>query len=148
MADQIFANDKVEHKLNGSKKSYRMRELLKTIASRSPKIRIGQKYSETGDISFSVPRTELGLKFNDFTNWKSEIFSVFFANFLGEFLVRENIDRFAKILTKIDLDQYNEIVNRYEHKKFGMEYSKDHLVFSFHASLLQTILTEDIKKKV
>lgn len=100
-----------------------------------------------GDISFIIKRENMGLSPDDLNNNKPQIFNEFFANFIGEILVRENIDEFAKIIIS-NKEDYNDIVNQFEHKKFGMSYSNNVFLFSFHISLIQKILTEDIKRQI
>jgi len=127
--------------------SPRFRNLLKIIIPCCPEIQIFDR-KDDGDIKFSVTTEGLGISFENYIKYKSEILTDFFANFLGELLVRENIDRFLDILTNIDSEDYPSIVNGYEHKRFGIKIYQDKFIFTFHISLLQSILTEDFKKNI
>ena len=129
-------------------KSARLRELLLFIADSNPQIKITQKCSDDGDITFEIEMRSLGLSYNTYLKYKKEICSDFFYNFVGELLVREHINQFAEILTNIHYEAYPSIVNRFEHRRFGMDVVRDKFIFHFHISLLQDILTEDLRNKV
>ena len=101
-----------------------------------------------GDVTFSVSFKDIGLGCQDLQKLRTEIYSYLAVNFMGELLVRENIDSFAKILTKINKEKYADIVNGYEHRKFGLKIIRNRLHFCFHISLVQSILTEDFRREV
>jgi len=126
----------------------KLREILRHIVNTpEPKIHILNSGEGDGDVKFSVSRKSLGIPYESLLKYRSEIFSSYIANFLGELLVRDNIEEFARILTGLDGDKYS-IVNEYEHRKFGMEILRDEFIFIFHISLLQSILTEDFKRQI
>jgi hypothetical protein len=129
-------------------KNCRYREFISKIIASVPEIDIAEGCNKEGDVRFSVKMKDLGVSFDMFVQYKTEIFSDFMANFIGELLVRENINQFAEILTSIDLDEYPTTVNNFEHRQFGLEFTNNKFVFSFHVSLLQSILTENFKKKI
>ena len=128
-------------------KSLRLRECLCKIMDSSPSLEIMTTMSDEGDITFMVNLADMNLKYGTCMQYKEEIFSTYLVNFLGELLVRENINAFAPILISLDNESYGEMVNRYSHKKFGVEISKtkNAMYFTFHISLLQIILTEDVR---
>lgn len=138
-----------KHKVEQSRaKNCRFREFISEIIASVPEIDIMDGCNKEGDVRFSVKMKDLGISFDMFVQYKTEIFSDFMANFIGELLVRENINQFAHILTSIDLDEYPTTVNNFEHRQFGLEFASNKFVFSFHVSLLQSILTENFKKKI
>ena len=108
------------------------------------KIRLDLEY---GDVVFDIPMDEIGLGYNEILNYKKEVFSPFFADFMGELFVRENMDKFANFLVSID-EKHCAAVNRVEHEHFGLNFKKDHFIFSFHASFLRSLLTESFKAKI
>jgi len=126
----------------------KLRALLNLIVGSSPTILDIGNCDQEGEVIFSVSMKEAGITYNTFKEFKLEIFSNFVVDFMGELLIRENIDLFASKLTTIDSEAYADIVNEYEHKRFGMKILQDNLVFSFHVSLLQDILTEDFKRQI
>lgn len=128
-----------------SKKPSRFKELLMSISNAEPVVRIVDGCDSEGDIHFEVVINSLGLDFNNLLKYKPEISSDFFVNFLGEYLVRENMDKFVRVAEDLK-DDYYSIVNKYEHKKFGMKIARDKFIFTFHVSLIQYILTEDFKR--
>jgi hypothetical protein len=99
-----------------------------------------------GDIMFTIKPSEIGI--TSYVIWKydKEIFSNFFVNFLGEFIVRENINQFIEFLKEnVNFEEmsYDEITKR-KHKNFGMKIAGDSIVeFYFHVSLLRNILVEN-----
>lgn len=129
------------------KKSSRFRELFRCIVVSSPEVKIIDGCDSEGDIRFEVSMKSMGISYETLMKYKEEISSDFTANFMGELLIRENMDKFIKSLTDLE-NGYLSAVNKYEHRKFGLKVFRDKFVFTFHASLLQNILTEDFKKKV
>jgi len=122
------------------------RELLLKFIVSSPVIKIEK--IDGGDVSFSIGIKEIGLSCRDVEKYRTEIYSYLAVNFMGELMVRENINVFAKILTKIDKNVYSDVVNSYEHRKFGLKMFRSRLHFYFHISLVQTILNEDFRREV
>lgn len=132
---------------DNKKKHKKFRELFSKIIFSSTEINIVDKCDTEGDVIFEVPMRSIGVSYDTLINYRNEISSDFAANFIGELLVRENIDRFAKIMTDLKED-YTDRVNKYIHGRFGMKIYKDKFILRFHISLIQRILTEDFRKKM
>jgi hypothetical protein len=130
---------------NKPKKTSRFKELFMSIAKSDPEIKIIDGCDSEGDIHFEVLVSTMGLDYNNLLKYKPEISSDFFVNFIGEYLVRENIERFIRVAEELK-DEYYGVVNKYEHKKFGMKIIRDKFMFIFLVSLIQNILTEDFKR--
>jgi len=130
------------------KTTSRIRTLFSYIISSNSDIKITERCTKDGDITFEVPTKEMGLPYPVLKDYKTEIYSDFVANSIGELLVRENINEFAKIIMELNVDDYPLIVDKYEHRRFGMEIVRDKFVFRFHISLLNNILTENFKRKI
>jgi len=145
---ELKKNINIDSKTGEPSKSSRLRELLYYVSVSDPEISVIDKCDEDGDIKFEVPMKTMGITNDLMIRFKKEICSDFVANFLGELLIRENINQFAQILTNIHPELYPSVVNRFEHRKFGMDINKDKLIFCFHISLLEDIMLEDIKRKV
>ena len=122
------------------------RELFSKFIVSNPSIKLEEVVR--GDVTFSVAIKDMGLSCQDMQKLRTEIYSYLAVNFIGELLVRENINQFGKILTKINKEQYSDVVNGYEHKKFGLKIRRNRLYFCFHISLVQSILTEDFRREV
>jgi hypothetical protein len=116
------------------------------IVQSEPKVVIDE-LRDDGDIVFSVSMADLGLK-QDSISGNVVTDTDFFNNFVGEYVVRKNIDQFAEILFRIDPRAYEAVVCSNEHTDFGMVVSKDVIRFSMHVSLVQKILTEDFRKTI
>jgi hypothetical protein len=114
------------------------------IVQSEPKVTI-EEVREDGDVVFGVSMSGLGLK-HDSISGNGVTDTDFFNNFVGEYIVRKNIDQFASILLGIDPRSYEHMVCANEHTDFGMVVSKDFIKFSMHISLVQRILTEDFRK--
>ena len=145
---ELIDTIKKDSEVKGRKRPSRLREFIAHIVTNIPEVEILGKCDKGGDVRFSVAMKDLGLTFDLFLKYKKEIFSDYMANFLGELLIRENVSEFSKLLMTIKADDYHQVVNGFEHRQFGMEVVRNRFIFSFHVSLLQTILTEDFKEKV
>jgi len=122
------------------------RELLAIVLNNKiPHIQFITEIDKQGDILFNINLEDVGLTRDIIVKYNKEIFSNMFADLLGELLVRENIQDFAIKLTKLDCDYYLEALSHKNHVRFGMKIDKGFMVFRFHISLLQNILTEDFK---
>ena len=121
------------------------RELFALLIQHVPEEVHIDGYDEDGEVEFHVGAKDIGLTQELIAKYRPQLFSVFGAKFLGELLVRENIDQFADIITSLG-DDYDSVVNRWEYKRFGIELDKENISFSFHISLVQSILNEDIEK--
>jgi hypothetical protein len=129
-------------------KSSKIRELLNIVISCIPKIKNIEFTNKDGDIRFEILSKDIGITYDIYNKYKEEIFSSLFSSTVGELLIRENINKFACILTSLDKDNFNGMVNKYEHKKFGLEAYRDKIAFRFHISLVRNILTEDFRNKI
>lgn len=145
MGDYDRVNELEEQKLGRSKTVARYRELLSSVIGSDTVIQSITDSDDQGNISFSVNLKDLGFKSNDFYKYHREIFSNFIVDFLGELLVRENLPLFVVNITSMKHESYLNAVSCCNHKCFGMKIDKGNMIFKFHISLLQEILTEDFK---
>ena len=124
------------------------RQLLKHIISlaHTPIGIIDNGYND-GDVKFFVLKKDMNVSGEFFIQYKNEIMSDFVVNFTGELLVRENIGKFTKILMGVECGDYEGLVNKFEHRKCGVQVFNDRFIYSFHISLIQKILTEDFKRE-
>jgi len=132
-----------------NKNSIQLREILVSLCSIVPKIKITNPCDENGNVVFEAYTESAKDIYDFFLKRKSEfqVYTNFIANFTGELLIRENIDVFAKII--MDLKKsYSNKVTKFKHKTFGMTIFDNKMVFKFHISLLELILTEDVKRMV
>ena len=136
-----------ERKKVEAHKDCQLRELLRYVTGESPEVTIETDESN-GDVRLIVSRKELGIPFDMLLKYRKEVFSEFFVNFIAEFLIRENINKLAQIMTNMNGRRYSATVNKYDHKRCGMEVKKDKFIFMFHMSLIQRILMEGFKKQV
>lgn len=143
MGDIYKVNELEEQKVN--KPMTKHRELFTSILHTVPMIQDISLFEESGDMSFSVPVKDVGLTLDDFQKHHREIFSHFVVDFMGELFLRENLNSFVPCLTSMKPDLYLHAVSHSNHQRFGMKFEKGSLIFRFHISLLQKILTEDFK---
>jgi len=130
-----------------AEKSSRYREVLSIIAQNPPKEIVIGDWDDKGDISFSIVMTDIGLQYRDYQKYEDEFFSYFFVDFLGEFIIRENLKMFADKLQEYDINDYMAVIEEYgSHKRFGVKTYKGRLIFKFHVSLLKNVLTEDLRE--
>lgn len=121
-------------------------EVIAAIASANPKISIGSVQPD-GDVAFHVKLKDCSLTSEDCLNRIMR--TKFFANFIGELLVRNRIKSFAKILTGLDSALYQKMVGSSRHTDFGMtvDNKRSTLTFQMHISLVQEIMTEDFSRE-
>ena len=119
-------------------------KVLTKVTQSEPKVTVEEVRSD-GDVIFSVPLSDLGLK-PETVLGNLVVDTGFFQNFVGEYIVRKNIDQFDALLAGIDAGAYENMVCANEHTDFGMVASKDTVRFSMHISLVQKILTEDFRE--
>ena len=128
---------------NTMQKSVDYKVFAKIVQS-DPRVTI-EELREDGDVVFSVPTPELGLRQESMSD-NVVTDTDFFNNFVGEYVVRKNLDMFAEVLDRIDAGAYENMVCANEHTAFGVVVSRDTVRFSMHISLVQSILTEDFRK--
>jgi len=116
---------------------------LKIFKNKNCEIKI-DPMGKDGDVVFSLSYKAMGLIDEDIKKY-SIIRSNYFANFVGEFCVRKNINKFLKILLEMNSEEYRKVVCGFSHKNFGMSVCSKSKIFrfQFHISLIQGILTED-----
>ena len=110
-------------------------------------ITILSEITEKGDIGFSIRSKKFPDVFKDYAE-AADPFFLHTVNFLGEMLVRENVDLFAGYLMNIDMAKYKEATMHNDHRLFGFAYGKGTFTFLFHISFLSRILTEDFRKQI
>jgi len=119
-------------------------ELFLKILKSNPKLTING-LDENGDVSFDVPFKQIGITKSDLEVHQHILRTTFFANFVGEFLIRQNIRDFIKILTGMNPNAYANVVNNWDHKSMGLGIKNSEAFrFKFDVGLLQQILTEDV----
>jgi hypothetical protein len=117
------------------------REILQSVVSASPKITI-DAVQANGDVAFHVAMKDCSLTKEDCCNPITK--TAFFVNFMGELLVRENIQKFAVILVGLDSVLHKKLVCSSSHFDFGMviDHKWSTMTFQMHLSLVQEIMTE------
>lgn len=140
-----------EYTLSENSKCFKYRGFLEEFLKKTPEItniRIKDNESITEcDIQFSVKASDVGFFLDrDYLFSSNKILSRFILNFIGEFLIRENISKFIPLIKGIPNDKIIDEINFKNHRNFGSSIMRNgNMVFSFHISLLMEILTEDLK---
>ena len=129
--------------------SARYREIIPKLLSKKTPIKKISECGKDGDMKFYVDAKELGINYDEFYQYVNEIFTPFVADFLGELLVRENLDLFVPHLTQFKPDEFVDAISGGEenrqHKRFGMKINRGEIEFRFQASFLHDILVEEFK---
>lgn len=129
-----------------AQKQSRYRDLLRIIVENPPKnVTIGE-WDDKGDLTFWIAMTDIGMEYKDYNEYEDEFFSYFIIDFLGEFIIRENLVLFIDKLKNYDINDYMIAIEDGNHKRFGVKTHKGQLIFKFHISLLKNILTEDLRE--
>lgn len=124
-------------------KKTELRDVISQIIPFSPSVEI-IGIDKDGDIRFRVPRKETGITTDLYIKHKQIILSSYVISSAGELILRENIDMFSDFIVNLNPDMFEELVNKWSHKDFGMDVQKEYILFKFHASLLQAILIESL----
>jgi hypothetical protein len=137
-------NSKINYKAsNGS----RYREIIEKFISNPPKTLSIGGLDEKGDMTFSICMKDIGLAYKDYRNYENEFFSRFIIDFIGELIVRENLNEFVNNMNGYGVEEYTSVVEAYgSHKQFGITAQKGQLIFKFHVSFIKHILTEDLRE--
>lgn len=139
---------------NDESKCFHCREMVVKFLQTKPTIRSisfvemeleSGEVVRTGDMTFSVFLDEIGFDRESYVKYGKEFFSSFMINFFGEFLVRENISNFVDLSSTVDSQDFIQAISSQKHRKFGISVQGNAVTFTFHISLLPTILTEDLK---
>jgi hypothetical protein len=146
MGDFINVNEIEQQKAQKKKTISSHRELLSLLLKSSPAIKAVEACDANGDMRFAINMSELGLQADDFFHFHDELSSRLIIDCLGELLIRENLSIFVPQLTSMSQENYVAAVAKSHHNSFGMHVRKEAMVFSFHISFLQKILTEDFSR--
>jgi hypothetical protein len=120
-----------------------IKEVIVAVASSNPKIEVESVHPD-GDVVFIMKLKDLGLLKTDLENQFMR--TRFLVNFLGEFVVRDNLAIFATILTGLPPTEYEKIITNSRHTDFGMVFDRlgGIIKFQMHISLVEQIMTEDV----
>ena len=150
VAEKVNNKNEVNQRQRGT--SDRYREILIRLISVKTPIKSISECSKNGDMSFFIDAKDLGISYDEFYKYLDEIFTPFIADFLGELLIRENLDLFVPHLTQFNTNEFSDAISggdeRRQHKRFGMKVNRGNIEFRFQASLLHDILTEDFRHVV
>jgi len=125
----------------------RYRELLSILIANPPKSIVIGGLDDKGDMQFSISMKDLGMSYNDYKFYENELFSNFIIDFLGELIVRENLNKFFLKMNGYGFEEYSSVIERYGiHKRFGIRATKSRLVFKFHISFIKNILNESMRE--
>jgi hypothetical protein len=129
-------------------KPSKFRELIcKVLSMPSNAEVVITKCDDEGDIDFEVNMKAIGITMDTLIHYRNEISTQSVVNFIGELLIRDNIDKFAKLIIGLK-NNYADTVNKHNHGKFGMKIHREKFIVSFHISFVQRILIEDFHKKM
>lgn len=142
MGDTINVNE-LEQKTQNKRTASGHRELLALLMRSVPPIKTIEGCNKHGDMSFSINVEDIGLSAEDFYRFNKELSSRLVIDCLGELLIRENLAKFVPFLVAMNHEHYAVAVAKSHHHNFGMWIKKENMLFSFHISFLQKLLTED-----
>jgi len=109
----------------------------------------GESYYD-GNVQCIVPLSDLGLTQDDFYMYRNELFSPFIVDFMGELTIRHNLGFFINQVLSRNAYEYIRAVSCHTHQHFGMRLNAtgEGMILLFHISIVQSILTENIKSQV
>lgn len=152
MNSEIINSDNSNSK-NNKNNDYKI--LIQKISNSNLKINndislnLDEEKKYNGWISFSISFKNLGLEKKNFIDNKfiKTIYTNFMINFIGELLVRSNIEKFTSLIFSVGEEEYLDLVTKTIHKSFGASFDSvgNRIILSFHMSIFQSLLTEDFK---
>ncbi len=138
---------------NSTEDGLKYKKFLPMIVNSSPKINsiewiADEDGNHNGMIKFIVNVQSLGISSNDIYSHTKQLFSNFIVDFIGQLIIRNNITMFINEFVKIEDEDYMEMIFKRNHTHFGVQFDSlnDKLIFTFHASLIHDILTEEFKR--
>jgi hypothetical protein len=117
----------------------RTRIFVAQLMLKKPKVQF--ESSDNGLFRFDLPLAGSALSATDFANAKL-VRTRWFADFVGEYVVRTNPEAVDEILCRPD---YPDLTESGRHGGFGLFIGSDRLTFSFHAQLLSQLTNEALK---
>ena len=117
-------------------------KIITAILKGKPQIQI-REVKESGDVIFSVDLQPLGVKESDLKR-SAFLRTTANANFIGEFLLYQNFDKFLELL--VTEPNYDAMVKKFQHQHFGMARQGAMLVFTFHLSKIFDLINSDLAK--
>ena len=109
----------------------------------------GESYYD-GNVQCIVPISGFSLTQDDFYMYRPELFSPFVVDFMGELMIRHNLGFFINQVLNRNPNEYIKAVSCHTHQHFGMrlDTTGKGMILLFHISIVQSILTENIKSQV
>jgi hypothetical protein len=154
MQDDFLNIKKETNKKSKFVQNLAYKEIVSIVSKSSLKIKNNIKWDKdenktlNGWVSFSISLKDLGFTIKDVKfKYNKEFFSHFIIDFIGEILIRTNANIFIDEIFTVDENEYLSMVSKERHKRFGatLDETSQTVIFSFHVSLLQNMLTEDFK---
>lgn len=105
----------------------------------------------TGFVHITIDPKELGIPFGMYTTTLGKtLSSLNMVNFIGETVVKANINKILPEVLKIDTIDALVNIDAYSHLSFGVkhDFRFKKVIFIFHISLLPKILTEEFKTSI
>lgn len=100
----------------------------------------------SGDVVFSVKYSDLGLE-NSLSTLSHPFYRTnAYANFLGDILLRNNMDILTDRL--LGKGNYDVLVKSYVHRNFGLRSKETELYFTFHISLFYNLLNDSLNRLI
>ena len=146
MSDNIIASTQ------NSQQKYK--ELLGKFSESTLKIskitwRKNNEEKLNGFVEMSIKLNDLGLTKSDITKFNKEIFSNYMIDFVGELIIRTNLNQFVEDFFSLEKQEYSGLVNNEQHLHFGAKLDVENkITYVFHCSLLQNLLTEEFKNHI
>jgi hypothetical protein len=123
------------------------RHIFLSILQANPPIVNISGCNEFGDMEFAIKISDCGLSLPEIRQYESELFSFFCVDFLGEYFIRENLDSFIDKLQDYNVQKYVNSINKYgKHKYFGIKISSTHIIFKFQVSLINKIISDNLRE--
>ena len=120
MTSTVLLKKDIKNMDHRDKSKSKFRELMKIVMDSSLKVGdisiIACEDINNGYVEVYVPLANMGLTMTSIRNYKKEIFTNMFVNFIAELIARENIEEFLKPISEIGMEDYPEVLGNNKHE--------------------------------
>ncbi len=110
------------------------------IIGQNPGPEIAKYPRRGGDVTFSIPLVDFGNDDHDIEALGKMLSTRFYANFIGELILRSNAQQFLDHIAEEAL--YEVDVGMWRHEHFGVGTDQERIYYIVHASRLSEVLNE------
>lgn len=117
-------------------------QFINRLITRRWDLRIEKYPPAGGDMTFSIPLSDVGYTNRELDALRQMLRRRFYADFIAEWILRRNFQRFLEHVAEETLYAIDVRIAIHEH--FGVAFDRGRLLFTFHMSKLAAIANEEL----